>query len=175
MELASDEKTVIDATFGLGPLGGTVTLTNRRIVVVSAHSEESIPLGALTSIRTGFVRNVGGAFWGGVLLAAAIAFGAAYRPLETAVNSLGMAIEKRMNEKALEGEVYGRYLYVPGGAVWLLMLPLIGFGLYKVADGLLGETVLAISTAGGVVLRSGRGRREDLLDFGAEVGRRAGR
>ena len=175
MDLARDEEMVIDAAFGLGPLGGTVSLTNRRIVVVSAHLEESVPLVALTSVRAGFSRNIGGAFWGGALLAAAIAFGAAYRPLETAVNSLGMAIEKRMNEKAPEGEVYGRYLYVPGGAVWLLMLPLIGYGLYKVANGLVGETVLTISTAGGVVLRSGRGRREDLLDFGAEVGRRVGR
>jgi hypothetical protein len=175
MQLARDEQTLVEAPFGLGPFGGTATLTTRRIVIAAKDAEQSIPLSALTSVRAAFARNPGGAFWGAVLLACALAFAIGYRPLETAVNSLGMVLEKRMNDKAPEGEAYGRFLYVPAGVVWLLMLPLIGWGGYKLADGLIGETELVLSTASGDLRRSGRGRREELLDFGAEAGRVAGR
>jgi hypothetical protein len=175
MQLAPNEQTITEAPFGLGVVGGTATLTTRRIVLEAGESEESIPLSALTSVRAGFARKLGGAFWGGVLLVAAISFAATYKPLETAVNALGMSIEKRMNDKVPEGEVYGRYVYIRNGVIWVLMLPLIGWGGYKLADGLIGETELVITTAGGELRRSRRGRREEFLEFGAEVGRRAGR
>jgi hypothetical protein len=155
-------------------LGGNAILTNRRIVLEAGETEESIPLAALTSVRTGFARNLSGAFWGALLLAIAVGFAAAYKPLETAVNSLGMAIEKRMNDKPLDGAAYGRYIYIGNGVIWFLMLPLIGWGGYKVATGLIGETELVISTASGELRRSARGRREELLEFGTEVGARAG-
>ena len=134
-----------------------------------------MPLSALTSVRAAFSRDIAAAFWGAVLLAFAITFAAAYKPLETTVNSLAMSIEKRMSEKAPEGAVYGRYIHVSSGLVWLLMLPLMGWGAYRVASGLLGETVLVIATASGELKRAARGKREELLEFGAEVGRRAGR
>ena len=175
MQLAPDEKVVAEAPFGLGPLGGKAILTSRRVVLEAGDTNESIPLSALTSVKAGFIRNLSGAFWGALLLAAAIGFAAAYKPLETAVNTLGMAIEKRMNDKPLEGEAYGRYIYIGNGLIWLLMLPLIGWGGYKLATGLIGETELVIATASGELRRSARGRREEMLDFGAEVGARAGR
>ena len=175
MQLAADERTMVEAPFGLGPFGGTATLTTRRIVIAGAESEQSIPLAALTSVRAGFARKLGGAMWGAILLAFALAFGAGYRPLETAVNTLGAAIEKRMNDKAPEAQAYGRFVYIPTGVVWLLMLPLIGWGGYRLAEGLIGETELVLSTASGDVRRCGRGRRVELLEFGAEVGRAAGR
>lgn len=175
MQLAADEKLVSEAPFGLGPFGGTAALTTRRIVIETESTEETIPLSALTSVRSGFSRNLSGAFWGTVLLAAALAFAIAYRPLETAVNTFGMSIEKRMQDKLPEGDAYGRYIYINTGLVWLLMLPLIGWGGYKLADGMIGETELVISTASGELRRTARGRREELLEFGAEAGRAAGR
>ena len=175
MRLAPDEEPVIEAAFGLGPLGGNATLTNRRIVLTAGDVEESVPLGAVTSIRTGFSRDYGAAFWGGLLLACAIAFAFGYRPLETGVNTLVLSIEKRMGDKTLEGDAYGRYLYIPAGVVWLAMLPLIGWGAYRLVTRLIGETELLICTASGELRRVSPGRQEDLLDFGAEVGRRAGR
>ena len=175
MRLGLDEKAVAEAPFGLGPFGGIAILTSRRIVLEAGDTEESIPLSALTSVKAGFMRNPTGAFWGALLLAFAVGFATAYKPLETAVNTLGMAIEKRMNDKPLEGEAYGRYIYVGNGVVWILMLPLIGWGGYKLATGLIGETELVISTASGQLRRAARGRREELLEFGAEVGTHAGR
>lgn len=175
MQRAADEKAISEAPFGFGPLGGTVTLTDRRIVLVAGESEESIPLRALTSVRAGFARNAGGAVWGAVILALALAFAIGYRPLETALNSLGLAVEKRMNDKLPEGEAYGRYVYIPTGVVWVLMLPLMGWGAFKLATGVAGETELVLATASGELRRTGRGRREELLEFGAEVGRALGR
>lgn len=175
MQLALDEEAVIEAPFGLGPLGGTATLTTRRILLCAAASEESVPLLALTSVRAAFARDFAAAFWGAVLLAFAITFAAAYKPLETSVNTLAMSIEKRISDKVPEGNAYGRYIHVSKGLVWLLMLPLMGWGAYRTAGGLLGETVLVIATASGELKRTARGRREELLEFGAEVGRRAGR
>ena len=175
MQLAKDETLVAEAPFGLGPFGGTAVLTTRRIVLESEASEQSVPLCALTSVHAGFARNLSGAFWGAVLLCAAIGFGVAYRPLETSLNALGMAIEKRMTDKTPDGAAYGRYVHIPSGVILLLMLPLVGWGVYKLADGIIGETELIITTASGELRKCGRGRREDLLDFGAEVGRGAGR
>jgi hypothetical protein len=175
MRLAPDEKPVAEAPFGLGPFGGLAILTTRRLVLEAGQTEESIPLRALTSVRAGFTRNPAGAFWGALLLVAALAFAAAYKPLETAVNTLGMAIEKRMIDKPLEGEAYGRYVYVSNGVIWIVMLPLIGWGGFRLASGLIGETELVIGTASGELRRSMPGRREELLEFGAEVGMQAGR
>ena len=175
MQCAPDEEPVIEAAFGLGPFGGSATLTNRRIVLTAKDVEESVPLGAVTSVRTGFSRDYSAAFWGGLLLAIAIAFGIGYRPLETGVNTLALSIEKRMSDKTPEGDAYGRYLYIPGGVVWLAMLPLIGWGAYRLVTRLIGETELVICTASGELRRVGAGRQEDMQEFGAEVGRRAGR
>lgn len=175
MQLAPDEKSLIEAPFGLGPFGGTATLTTRRIVLCGAESEESVPLRALTSVRAAFARDFAGAFWGALLLAFAIGFTVAYKPLETAVNTLGMSIEKRMSDKAPEGEAYGRFIHVSNSVVLLLMLPLMGWGAYRIASGVWGETTLVIATASGELKRSARGNRYELLEFGAEVGRHAGR
>jgi hypothetical protein len=174
MQLAPGEKRIAEAPFGFGPLGGSAVLTTRRIIISGTESEESVPLAAITSVRAAFTRDPGAVFWGAVLLVSALGFGAGYRPLETAVNSLAMSLEKRMTEKAPEGEAYGRYLYVPTGAVWLLMLPLIGWGGYKLAGGAIGQTELTIATPSGELRRSARGRREELLEFGAATGRVAG-
>ena len=134
-----------------------------------------IELNRAQQSRASVARKLSGAFWGAVLLCAAIGFGVAYRPLETSLNALGMAIEKRMTDKTPDGAAYGRYVHIPSGVILLLMLPLVGWGVYKLADGIIGETELIITTASGELRKCGRGRREDLLDFGAEVGRGAGR
>lgn len=175
MELGRGETLIAEAPFGFGPLAGIVSLTDRRIVLAATDSEESVPLAALTSVRATFTRNWSGAVWGAVLLALAIGFGAAYRPMETALNGAALAIERRIAEKPPEGSAYGHYLFLPMGLVWACMLPLIGWGAYKVADGAIGRTELSIATASGTMVRGGRGRREDLLGFGAEVGRLVGR
>ena len=175
MPRAADERQVSTAGFGMGPLGGEVLLTERRIIVAEGEAEESIPLGAITSVRTGFARDVAAAFWGGVILVLALGFASAYRPLETAINTAGLAIEKRMNDKLPDGEAYGRYLYLPLGLVWGVMLPLIGWGAFRLVSGVQGETELVIATAGGELRRTARGRSAELIGFGADVGRMLGR
>lgn len=175
MPRAADEKAIAEADFGFGPTAGSALLTERRIILAAGDGEESIPLRALTSVRAGFARDFAAVFWGGLLLVCALSFAVAYRPLETALNTAGLAIEKRMNDKLPDGEAYGRYVYLPLGLVWVAMLPLIGWGGYRLAGGAIGETELAITTASGELRRTARGRRQDLLDFGADVGRLAGR
>lgn len=156
-------------------MGGEVLLTERRIIVAEGESEESIPLKAVTSVRAGFSRDAASAVWGAVILALALGFAVAYRPLETAVNSAGLAIEKRMNDKLPDGEAYGRYVYLPLGLVWGLMLPLIGWGGFKLFTGAQGETELVVATASGELRRVARGRSAELMTFGADVGRMLGR
>ncbi len=171
MQLAAKETIIIEAPFGLGVMGGNVTLTDRRVVMTARDYEESVPLGAVTSVRVAFTRNVASASWGAVILALALGFAAAYRPLETAVNGLGHAIEKRMTDKTPEGEIYGRYLYIPGGLVWLLMAPLIAWGGFKLVKGAIGKTELVIATASGELRSVSPGRKDELMEFGTEAGR----
>lgn len=171
MQLADKESIIIEAPFGLGPLGGNVTLTDRRIVMTARDYEESVPLAAVTSVRAAFARDVASASWGAVILALALGFAGAYRPLETGVNRLGYAIEKRMTEKTPEGDIYGRYVYLPGGLVWLLMAPLIGWGGFKLVKGAIGKTELVIATASGELRSASPGRKDELMEFGAEAGR----
>ena len=175
MQLADKEAIIIEAPFGLGVMGGNATLTDRRIVMTARDYEESVPLAAVTSVRAAFARNYASAFWGAVILALALGFALAYRPLETAVNGLGHAIEKRMTDKTPDGAIYGRYVYFPIGVVWLLMAPLIGWGGFKFVTGAIGRTELVIATASGELRSVSPGRKEELMEFGPEVGRQAAR
>ena len=177
MQLADNEKLVQETPFGLGPvalMGGTAMLTDRRIIFVGRDFEESIPLRALTSVRCAFVRDFARAAWGAVILALALGFGAAYKSVETAANGVALAIEKRVTEKQPAGEAYGQFVDINPALVWLLMLPLMGLGGFKLAAGVIGETELTLSTASGSTGRRRYARQRDLLDFAEEVGRRTG-
>lgn len=174
MQLADNEKLVLEAPFGIGPMGGTVALTDCRVILVARDFEESIPLRAITSVRCAFSRDFAAAIWGGLLLALALGFGAGYKTMETAANGVALAIEKRVTEKQPSGEAYGHYVDVSGPLVWVLMLPLIGLGAAKLGAGLIGETELTLSTASESIGRARYGRHRELVEFGEEVGRRTG-
>ena len=174
MQLADNEKVVQETPFGLGPTGGTATLTDRRIIFVARDFEESIPLRALTSVRGAFARDFTRAAWGAVILALAFGFGAGYKTMETAANGVALAIEKRVTEKQPAGESYGHFVDVSAALVWLLMLPLIGLGAANLGAGLVGQTELLLSTASGTTGRSRYGRQRDLMEFAEEAGRRTG-
>jgi hypothetical protein len=174
MQLADNERLVLEAPFGIGAMGGTATLTDRRVVLAARDFEESIPLRAITSVRCAFSRDFAAAAWGALLLALALAFGAGYKTMETAANGVALAIEKRVTEKQPSGEAYGHYVDVSAALIWVLMLPLIGLGAAKLGAGLVGETALTLSTASESVDRASYGRRRELMEFGEEVGRRTG-
>jgi hypothetical protein len=177
MQLADNEKVVQETPFGLGPTllwGGTATLTDRRIIFAARDFEESIPLRALTSVRCSFARDFARAAWGAVILALAIGFGAGYKSLETVGNGVALAIEKRVTEKQPASEAYGQYVNISASLVWLLMLPLIGWGAVKLGAGLIGETELMLSTASGHAGRTRYGRQRELMEFAEEAGRRTG-
>ena len=134
--------------------------------------EESIPLGAVTSVRAAFARDLSAVIWGAVIVALALGFGAGYKALETGVNGMGLSIERRVTDKLPErAEAYGHYVNVPSGVVWLLMLPLIGIGAAKLAAGLIGETELVVATANGELRRARYGKKSALMEFGEAVGR----
>ncbi len=174
MHLADDERVLSETAFGIGPLGGVVTLTSKRIVLLARDSEESIPLRAVTSVRAAFMRDWPGTVWGLILVVLALSFGATYKNMETAANGVALAIERRVTEKMPERtDAYGHYVNVPASLVWLLMLPLMALGGVKCATGLRGRTELAICTASGVLLRAAPGRQPDLISLGEDAGRYA--
>jgi hypothetical protein len=175
MQFADNEKVIADTPFGISPavgMGGTVTLTSRRLILSANDYEESIPLSAVTAVRASYARDIGAAAWGAVILSIALAFGAGYKTLETGANGIALAIERRVTEKMPErSEAYGHYVNVPAVVVWLLMLPLIGIGGVKLGAGLLGETELVIATASGEQRRARYGRQSELMEFGEATGR----
>ena len=172
MQFAENEKVIADTPFGIGPLGGTVTLTSRRFIIAARDYEESIPLAAVTAVRAAFARDLGAAVWGSVILAIALGFGAGYKSLETSANGIALAIERRVTDKVPErSEAYGHYVNVPAALVWLLMLPLIGLGGAKLGAGVMGETELVIATASGELRRARYGKQPDLMEFGEQAGR----
>ena len=172
MQFADDEKIIADTPFGIGPLDGTATLTSRRFILVERDYEESIPLSAVTSVRAAFARDIGAAVSGAVILAIALGFGAGYKSLETGANGVALAIERRVTDKVPErAEAYGHYVNIPSAMVWLLMLPLIGWGGVKLGAGLIGETELVVATASGELRRTRYGKQRDLMEFGESAGR----
>jgi hypothetical protein len=150
---------------------GSLTLTNRRLVVVAPGSEESIPLAQVASVRCAYLRDFSLAALGAIILALALLFAAAYKDLETAANSGINTAQRHFFEKTAEGDAHGRYINIPAGWIWLLMLPLIGWGGYLGYKGVVGETELAIGTAAGEWRRLRDGRRRDFLEFVEEAGR----
>ena len=175
MQFAENEKVITDTPFGIalaGGPGGTLTLTDRRIIMTAKDYEESIPLAAVTSVRAAFARDFSAAIWGAVILAVALGFGAGYKGLETGVNGIGLAIERRVTDKVPErAEAYEHYVNVSSGLVWLLMLPLMGIGAAKLAAGLIGETELVVATATGELRRARYGKTPELMEFGEAAGR----
>lgn len=177
MQLADNEQLVQETPFGLGPaafMGGTATLTDRRIIFAARDFEESIPLRALTSVRCAFARNFARAAWGVLIFALTFGFSVGYKSLETAANGVALAIEKRVTEKQATGDAYGHLIDINPALVWVLMLPLMGLGAFKAGAGLIGETALELSTASGTVGRTRYGRQREMMDFAEEAGRRTG-
>ena len=172
MELAENEKVLGETPFGIGPMAGTATLTERRVVLAARDYEETIPLRAITSVRCAFSRDFSAAVWGALILALALAFAVTYKSMETAANGVALALEKRVTEKQPAAEAYGHYFDISPAWVWLLMLPVMGWGAVKLGAGLLGTTALSLSTASETVGRSRPGRQRELMEFAEEVGRR---
>ncbi len=172
MQFAENETIITDTPFGFGPAGGVVTLTSRRLILTATDDEESIPLGAITSVRASFARDIAGAIWGAVILALALGFAAGYKTMETGANGIALAIERRVTDKVPErAEAYGHFVNLPAAVAWLLMLPLIGLGGFKLGSGVLGTTELLIATASGEQRRRRFGRQRELIEFGEAAGR----
>ena len=177
MQFADNEKVLLETPSGVGPValtGGTVTLTDRRVILAARDFEQSIPLRAITSVRCAYARDLTRAVLGALILAFAFGFGTGYKTMETAANGVALAIEKRVTEKQPAGEAYGHFINLPAGLVWLLMLPLAGLGAVKLGAGLWGETVLTLSTASGDIGSARYGCQRELMEFGEEIGRRTG-
>ena len=174
MQLAESESVISEVPLGAAAMFGTMTLTNRRLVMSSPSAEESIPLAQVANIRSAYLRDYTGATIGAVLLVLALIFGASYKNLETMLNGGIYATQKRFFEKTpdSDGNYYGRYLNIPAGLVWLVMLPLIGWGGFKAYKGSFGETELVVGTSAGDWRRVRDGNRRDFRDFVEEAGKR---
>jgi hypothetical protein len=178
MQFADGEQLITEVPLGPAAFSGTLALTDRRLLASAPGFEESIPLKAVASVRSAYLRDFSAIVVGAILLIVGLSFGSAYKSLETAVNGLAYSAQRRLSDKgppAAEGEgdvIYGRYINVPAGLIWVLMLPLLGWGGYKVYRGVVGETELVVGTAAGEFRRLRDGRRSDMLDFVEEVGKR---
>ena len=178
MQLADGEQLITEVPLGPAAFSGTLALTDRRLLASAPGFEESIPLKAVASVRSAYLRDFSAIIVGAILLVAGLSFGSAYKSLETAVNGVAYSAQRRLSDKGpptAEGENdtnYGRYINVPAGLIWVLMLPLLGWGGYKVYRGVVGETELVVGTAAGEFRRLRDGRRGDMQDFVEEVGKR---
>ena len=178
MQLADGEQLITEVPLGPAAFSGTLALTDRRLLASAPGFEESIPLKAVASVRSAYLRDFSAIVVGAILLIVGLSFGSAYKSLETAVNGIAYSAQRRLSDKgppAAEGESdvnYGRYINVPAGLIWVLMLPLLGWGGYKVYRGVVGETELVVGTAAGEFRRLRDGRRSDMQDFVEEVGKR---
>jgi len=172
MQLADREQLVTEVPLGPMAMSGILSLTDRRLVLSAPGHEESIPLRAVASVRCAYMRDLAAAAVGAIILALALSFAGNYKGLETALNSAIYTAQKHFFEKTPEGEAYGRYINIPAGWVWLLMLPLIGWGGFMVYKGVVGETELVVGTAAGDLRRVRDGNRRDFLDFVEETGKR---
>jgi hypothetical protein len=179
MQLADGEQLITEVPLGPASFSGTLALTDRRLLASAPGFEESIPLKAVASVRSAYLRDFSAIIVGAILLIVGLSFGSAYKSLETAINSLAYSAQRRFSDKtppaadqADSDVAYGRYINVPAGLIWVLMLPLLGWGGYKVYRGVVGETELVVGTAAGEFRRLRDGRRGDMLDFVEEVGRR---
>ena len=179
MQLADSEQLITEVPLGPVAFSGTLALTDRRLLASAPGYEESIPLKAVASVRSAYLRDFSAIIVGAILLVLGLSFGSAYKSLETAVNGLAYSAQRRLSDKsppsADQGDsevVYGRYINVPAGLIWVLMLPLLGWGGYKVYRGVVGETELVVGTAAGEFRRTRDGKRGDFQEFVEEVGRR---
>jgi hypothetical protein len=172
MELAAGEKLVSEIE--LGTLGGSMTLTNRRVVAsveLPSSGLESVSLAQIGGVRAAHVRSikriVQGAGW--IVLALIVLFG--YRPLENRANGLIAQAEKRITDKStevLQPEAPDR-LHLPTLVIILVGLPLMVFGAWRVTEGVRGRTELLIICAGGSLSRTRLGRSAALIEFGNDV------
>lgn len=179
MPLADNEQLITDVPLGAMSFAGTIALTDRRLLASAPSFEESIPLGSVSAVRWAYLRDTGSIAIGAILLVIGLAFGAGYKSMETGVNGLIFSAQRRIADKTPpaadqgEGEtMYGRYINIPSGLVWLLMLPVIGWGGYMAYKGVVGETELVVGTPSGEFRRVRDGKRQDFQDFAEEVGRR---
>lgn len=179
MQLASGEQLITEVPLGPVSFSGTLALTDRRLLASAPGYEESIPLKAVASIRAAYLRDFSAIIVGAILLVIGLGFGAGYKSLETGVNSLIYTAQRRISDKTPPSAdqpdtetAYGRYINIPSGLIWVLMLPLIGIGGYKIYKGVVGETELVVGTAAGEFRRLRDGKRRELQDFVEEVGRR---
>jgi len=178
MQLANSEQLITEVPMGPVAFSGKLALTNRRLLASAPGYEESIPLKAVASVRSAYLRDFTAIIVGLILLAVGLGFGSGYKTLETAVNGLVTSAQRKLSEKPAppadqpDGDsAYGRYINIPQGVIWLLMLPVLGWGGYKVYRGVVGETELVVGTAAGEFRRVRDGRRRDMQDFVEEVGR----
>jgi hypothetical protein len=161
----------------LGLAHGQVSLSDKRIVFEHGENEESIPLRAVTSVRGWFARDYLSAAWGAFWLALALVIaGGGYRVLEAQANRSIANVERKLSTESTrapaEAQEPAHAIRVPGAVIWLLMLPLLGVGGYKLLTGLYGTTELTVSHAGGLVRHVSEGRKKAWIEFAQDVGRR---
>jgi len=172
MQLADREQLVSEVPLGPMAMSGILSLTDRRLVLSAPGHEESIPLRAVASVRSVYVRDLAAAAVGAIILVLALSFAANYKGLETALNAGIYSVQRHFFEKTPEGDAYGRYINIPAGWIWLAMLPLMGWGGFMTYKGVVGETELVVGTAAGDMRRVRDGNRRDFLDFVEETGKR---
>jgi hypothetical protein len=175
MQLADREQLISEVPLGMSKLMGTLSLTDKRLVLTAPEVEESIPLRAVASVRAAYLRDYAAIVVGAIALLFGLLFAANYKGMETAANGLALSAQKHFFEKgasAADENPYGRFVNIPSGWVWLLMLPLIGWGGFKVYKGVVGETEIVVGTAAGELRRVRDGKRRDMLDFVEEAGKR---
>ena len=180
---ADGEREVVEWKPGLlgraGWAGETLTLTDRRVVAHNGSSHESMPLPTVGSVRAVYARDFNHLLVGILCILLGLIGVSGYKAAERLANRTIAGVEKKITQEPKVGTVANPApeaddkdrLSVPIGLIWLLMLPLFGFGIYRVHEGARGRTTLAIHYAGGAYRVIRFGRDAALLEFGQDVGR----
>ena len=136
MQLAERETLISEIPLGVAKLMGTLALTDKRLVLTAPDVEESIPLRAVASVRGAYLRDYAAITIGAIALLFGLLFAANYKTMETGVNGIALSAQRHFFEKgasSADENAYGRFVNIPSGWIWLLMLPLIGWGGYTVS------------------------------------------
>jgi len=165
------------------PLGAeTAVLTDRRLVVGDGADEQSFALGQIAVVRTHFERSVHEIVRGVVFILVAMFLIAVSTPVRTVLLNYGNKLEATIQREAAteNGGLSGAVRAVQDGLYLLAdvarALPVLGWllivlGLARIVLGAMGRTVLTIFAGGGEFEFYRRGRRRELSELAAEIGK----
>lgn len=180
---ADGEREVVEWKPGVlgraGLAGETLTLTDQRVVAHNSSSHESMPLATIGSVRSVYARDINHLLVGIICILVGLICVSGYKAVERIANRTIAGLEKKITQEPKVGTVANPApeaddkdrLNVPIGIIWLLMMPLFAFGVYRLHEGARGRTSLTIFYAGGSYRVVRFGRDAALLEFGQDVGR----